>query len=99
MPFKYQVGSEAQADEQIAALHRLAFGETAQQATGSLRYHRAVHTPPPTHEEVSQWQDQILEAALQRVEQQAKAMEGENEKMGEEQEEEEEQQETNEQQD
>lgn len=73
MPYRYQVGSEAQAEEHIAALHRQAFTEAAQEATGSLRYHRALQTPPPTQEEIALWQDQILEVALERVEQEAKA--------------------------
>lgn len=66
-PFRYTVGEEEQAVEQVATLQRAAYSKVASKITGAERYHQAIHTPGPENEEIEKVQTQVREHALERT--------------------------------
>ncbi|ORY96126.1 hypothetical protein BCR43DRAFT_547064 [Syncephalastrum racemosum] len=65
-PFRYPVGEEEQAVEQVATLQRAAYSKLASKIVGAERYHRAIHTPGPESEDIEKVQTQVREHALER---------------------------------
>lgn len=65
-PFRYNQGQEEEADRHIAMMKQHAFMQEAARATGVVRYHRALPTPPLQREEATRWAQEVHEQALFR---------------------------------
>lgn len=65
--FRYVLGEEAKADQEIAKLQRAAFNKASLEAVGTARYHRIESTPAPTEDEVQLWREKVQEGALYRA--------------------------------